>query len=242
MQISSSAFQYCTKLTKINIPNSVTTIQQYAFAQCYALTTIIIPNSVTNLGTSVFYYCNNLKSVTIGSGITDTNIGFPYCKSLRTIICHAIVPPEVSEYDFRIDDAGTKIPYSTIVYVPKNSISAYKAHSFWGLYDVRSLDALSTETTEVVITPSQTTADVSWPIVEDADTYDLTIYNETEDEIETYSFNAQGQLISIVFNAPGRNTPQQTQAAGFSFTVTGLEEGISYNKKPSKHLIINNLN
>jgi len=247
IQISSSAFQYCIKLVKINIPNSVTTIQQYAFAQCEALPTITIPNSVTSLGANVFYYCKNLKTVTIGSGITDTNIGFPYCESLRTIICHAIVPPEVSEYDFIIDNAGTKIHYSTIVYVPKNSISAYKAHSFWGLYDVRSLDALSAETNEVNITPSQTTADVTWPIVEGADTYDLIIYNESGDEIETYIFNAQGQLQSIILHAPSRfNNQQQTQTVGFSFTITGLDSGTTFSytliAKDNEDNILNTVN
>lgn len=247
IQISSSAFQYCIKLVKINIPNSVTTIQQYAFAQCEALPTITISNSVTSLGANVFYYCKNLKTVTIGSGITDTNIGFPYCESLRTIICHAIVPPEVSEYDFIIDNAGTKIPYSTIVYVPKNSISAYKAHSFWGLYDVRSLDALSAETNEVNITPSQTTADVTWPIVEGADTYDLIIYNESGDEIETYIFNAQGQLQSIILHAPSRlNNQQQTQTVGFSFTITGLDSGTTFSytliAKDNEDNILNTVN
>ena len=45
----------------------------------------------------------------------------------------------------------------------------------------------------------------------------------------TLVFNANGQLTQIAFNAPSRNNaPQQTQAAGFSFTVTGLEEGTSY--------------
>ena len=36
-------------------------------------------------------------------------------------------------------------------------------------------------------------------------------------------------MTQIAFNAPARNNaPQQTQAAGFSFTVTGLENGTSY--------------
>ena len=45
----------------------------------------------------------------------------------------------------------------------------------------------------------------------------------------TLIFNSNGQLTQIAFNVPSRNNaPQQTQAAGFSFTVTGLEEGTSY--------------
>ena len=45
----------------------------------------------------------------------------------------------------------------------------------------------------------------------------------------TLIFNANGQLTSIAFNAPARNNaPQQTQTAGFAFTVTGLNSGTNY--------------
>ena len=46
----------------------------------------------------------------------------------------------------------------------------------------------------------------------------------------TLTFNSQGQLISIAFNAPARgDAPQKTQTAGFTFTITGLESGATYN-------------
>ena len=53
--IGSSAFQGCTSLTSITIPNSVTSIGGDAFWGCSSLTSITIPNSVTSIGQSAFY-------------------------------------------------------------------------------------------------------------------------------------------------------------------------------------------
>ncbi|MCQ2450256.1 MAG: leucine-rich repeat domain-containing protein, partial [Clostridia bacterium] len=61
--IGSSAFEGCTGLTSITIPNSVTTIGSYAFYDSYDLTSITIPDSVTTIGERAFYYCKNLTDV-----------------------------------------------------------------------------------------------------------------------------------------------------------------------------------
>ena len=71
--------------------------------------------------------------------------------------------------------------------------------------------------------------DVTWPAVSGAATYELVIKDKQGNIICTLIFSANGQLTQIVFNAPARgNAPEQTQAAGFSFTVTGLESGPTY--------------
>lgn len=48
------AFNYCSSLGTITIPNSVTYIDSSAFAYCTALSTINIPNSVTSIGSYAF--------------------------------------------------------------------------------------------------------------------------------------------------------------------------------------------
>ena len=62
------AFYKCTRLTNINIPNSITTIGNKAFYICSRLTAIDIPNSVTTIGDDLFYKCDSLKSITVASG------------------------------------------------------------------------------------------------------------------------------------------------------------------------------
>ena len=52
--ISKAAFQDCSGLTSITIPNSVTSISDFAFWRCSALTSITIPNSVISIGYGAF--------------------------------------------------------------------------------------------------------------------------------------------------------------------------------------------
>ena len=53
--IGSEAFERCTSLTSVTIPNSVTIIANEAFEDCSGLTSITIPNSVTSIGREAFY-------------------------------------------------------------------------------------------------------------------------------------------------------------------------------------------
>ena len=63
-----------------------------------------------------------------------------------------------------------------------------------------------------------------------ATTYELIIRDTDGNIVCTLTFDAQGHLTQIAFAAPARtNVPEQTQAAGFSFTVTGLNSGTTYN-------------
>ena len=84
--ITSCAFENCTGLTSVTIPNSVTSIGVRAFSGCSSLTSVTIGNSVTNIGESAFYDCSSLTSVTIPNSVT--NIGesaFSGCSSLTSI-------------------------------------------------------------------------------------------------------------------------------------------------------------
>ena len=71
--IGDFAFDGCSSLTSITIPNSVMSIGNSAFAWCEGLTSISIPNSVTSIGWEAFNGCSSLKSIKIPKGLT--NIG-----------------------------------------------------------------------------------------------------------------------------------------------------------------------
>ena len=68
--IGDYAFFYCSWLTSITIPDSVTSINDYTFCCCVGLTSISIPNSVTSIGDSAFKSCNGLASITVAQGNT----------------------------------------------------------------------------------------------------------------------------------------------------------------------------
>ena len=84
--IGVDAFENCDSLTSITIPNSVTTIGESAFSSCDSLTSITIPNSVTTIGESAFRSCDSLISITIPNSVTTIgNSAFYDCDSLTSI-------------------------------------------------------------------------------------------------------------------------------------------------------------
>ena len=84
--IGSSAFQGCSGLTSITIPDSVTSIGSSAFQGCSGLTSVTIPDSVTSIGSSAFQGCSGLTSITIPDSVTSIGSGaFESCSSLTSI-------------------------------------------------------------------------------------------------------------------------------------------------------------
>ena len=64
-----AAFENCSGLTAVTIPNSVTNIGGHAF-EGTGLKFITIPNSVTHLGHGVFYGCKDLTYIDIPSSVS----------------------------------------------------------------------------------------------------------------------------------------------------------------------------
>ena len=107
--IADSAFQACTNLTAIQLPNSLLHIGKDAFSQCFklqsialpenllsigarafyccdALSSIVIPNSVVGIGEYAFYACVNLANINLGIGVTSVGKNtFSHCIKLESI-------------------------------------------------------------------------------------------------------------------------------------------------------------
>ena len=67
--IAIHAFNGCTGLKSITIPNSVTYIGYSAFQNCVGLTSVILPNSVTYIEDFAFYDCSSLSSITFPNSL-----------------------------------------------------------------------------------------------------------------------------------------------------------------------------
>lgn len=81
------AFEDCSGLTSITIPNGVTNIGEYAFSECYGLTSITIPGSVTSIGDNAFHGCYGLTSITIPNSVMSIgNNAFNYCPGLTSVM------------------------------------------------------------------------------------------------------------------------------------------------------------
>ena len=84
--IGGNAFQRCSSLSSVRIPESVTSIGDSAFSGCSGLTSITIPEGVASIGNSAFYGCSSMTSVTIPEAVTSIGNGaFWGCSSLTSV-------------------------------------------------------------------------------------------------------------------------------------------------------------
>jgi hypothetical protein len=109
--IEDSAFQSCTNLTSVNIPDSVTSIGDNAFNGCTSLTSVNIPNGVTEIGTYTFNRCTSLTSVNIPNSVNSIGIAaFQSCAGLISIN----IPSSVTEIKGSVFNRCTGLTSVTI--------------------------------------------------------------------------------------------------------------------------------
>ena len=84
--IGDYAFNGCERMKSVTIGNGVTSIGAMAFLNCKSLTSVTIPDSVTKIDTEAFKWCNGLTSVTIGNGVTSIGYRvFNGCSNLKSV-------------------------------------------------------------------------------------------------------------------------------------------------------------
>ena len=84
--IEDNAFQYCSYLKEVNLPNSITSIGESAFLGCSSLTSFTVPNSIDKIPDYCFYGCTNLSQLNMPQTVTE--IGkwcFYNCTALNDI-------------------------------------------------------------------------------------------------------------------------------------------------------------
>jgi len=121
--IGAHAFTECTGLTFLNLPERVTTIKYAAFSDCYNLSAIIIPNSVTSIEDGAF----------------------AECRGLQELVCYATTPPALGQDVFWHTDQT-----QATLYVPRNSIKAYRAADQWR--EFANILGMEVEGEETVVT------------------------------------------------------------------------------------------
>ena len=85
-KIGEAAFTRCTTLTSVKIGESVTSISDLSFSLCKGLTSITIPNSVKSIGEQAFGDCIALTNITIPDNVTKiSDTAFYNCMRLTNL-------------------------------------------------------------------------------------------------------------------------------------------------------------
>ncbi len=84
-KLPNEAFEYCTALKTVVLPETLAEIGSYAFLET-AIETVKIPNSVTFIGIGAFHSCESLVSVSLPSGLKEIPDSlFLNCSSLEIV-------------------------------------------------------------------------------------------------------------------------------------------------------------
>lgn len=157
-RIGDSVFFSCTDLTSITIPDSVVEIEYGAFSACknltafygkyasadnrcyiingklvafapFDLTEYAIPDGVVIIGNETFTNCKNLTAVTIPDSMAEIGQYALFgCSNLTNIYCKPTIPPILGA------SVLIGISSSAKIYVPRESVNAYKSAVGWNDY------------------------------------------------------------------------------------------------------------
>lgn len=149
-EIAYHAFEACDLLKSVEIPSNVQEVGGYAFEEksrltsatisaerlrescfegCYKLENLTLREGVEQLGDSCFERCSSLTNVEIPRSVTSIGTScFGYCSRLVSVTVLATTPPTLDSDSFASTSSDLKI------YVPAESVDAYKAASGWSSY------------------------------------------------------------------------------------------------------------
>ena len=79
-RIGSTAFSGCSSLSRIEIPPSITSIDDFAFNGCTALVRVVLHEGLNKIGDRAFLKCSSLLHVDIPHSVIDVcNTAFNGC-------------------------------------------------------------------------------------------------------------------------------------------------------------------
>lgn len=132
VNLGTYAFQGCTGITEMTIPDSITNIGNYTFYGCTALQSITIPDGVTNIGTYAFRDCKSITSIDIPKSVTNiADYAFMNCTGLTSL---KIDPSAITMtfYSFQGCDSVNNV-------VIKDGATSICDYAFRGLKGLKSI-------------------------------------------------------------------------------------------------------
>ena len=138
LSIGGSAFKGCTSLLSVTIPEGCQSIGGSAFEGCTSLLSVTIPEGCQSIGDAAFRGCSKLITFEFPSSIISiASAVLQSCTSLISITVKAVEVPTGGAYMF--STYGGDCP----IYVPEESIDAYKSAPYWSDYASRIMPIMA---------------------------------------------------------------------------------------------------
>ncbi|MBO4418483.1 MAG: leucine-rich repeat protein [Oscillospiraceae bacterium] len=199
-------FGWCTGLTSVTIPDSVTSIGESAFEGCESLSNVAIPDSVTNIGKKAFASCAALTRVAFPDGlITIGDYSFYNCRSIENVT----IPNSVSSIGQGAFSSCNKLERVTI----GNGVTYIGDYAFNNCYALTYLELGSSVNSigdnAFYWCPYLTSVQIP-PSVTSIGEYAFGYYNENHYKVDDFT----------IFGSPGTAAQTYAEENGFRFGGT----------------------
>jgi hypothetical protein len=125
--LRAKAFYNRKALTTIELPHSINYVGSETFRGT-GITTVVLPTGIREPGWSSFRDCKSLTTIELPKTLTSiANYAFAGCTAVTTVTIKAVTPPHMGTGSIN----GTSL---TAIYVPAESVEAYKAADGWSTY------------------------------------------------------------------------------------------------------------
>lgn len=147
--IGYGAFYNCENIPTLIIPSGVTVIPSSMCEGCIRMASTNIPSGVTSIDVDAYYDCLSLLNITIPASVTSIGddafrAGYWVSEPQRTLMLNmnanrrvtvlATTPPTLGTGVFSIQTGVPEDIASYPIYVPAESLNAYKTATNWSVY------------------------------------------------------------------------------------------------------------
>ncbi len=157
--IGEGAFEKCSNLLTLTIPDYIETIEPAVFSECINLKKFMgkyssadgrllvvdgrivafapaglkeydIPENINSIGEWAFFTSRELESLKIHENVNQIGkAAFVGCSALRDVYCYSVTPPTIEDTIFEWTSSALRI------YVPEKSLSLYKRTDGWSYFE-----------------------------------------------------------------------------------------------------------
>ena len=169
--MGSKAFERFGALISIDFPLSLKKIDSWSFSRT-GLSKVVVPDNVTTIGGDAFSYCKSLRTLVLGKGVKTLESGVFFASdNLLNVYAQPLTPPTRNGVLEHLFSMGDKAVAARVIHVYPSAVEAY-VNAGWGMCGTIVGD-LTTEMLDAIESPEADNTEIWSKIQEDNQCYDL---------------------------------------------------------------------